>query len=58
MPMVIITCPTTGKPVPTGIVMDERAFETSTLVNNSVTCPHCKQRHTWNKKDARLETTN
>jgi endogenous inhibitor of DNA gyrase (YacG/DUF329 family) len=52
MGMVMITCPKTKKPVPTGISMDKASFNSSTLTNNSVGCPHCGSMHVWNKKDA------
>lgn len=51
MPMLLIRCPLTGEPVPTGISMDARSFQTATLSNNSVGCPHCRQVHVWNKED-------
>ncbi len=52
MGMVMITCPTTKKPLPTGIAMDKASFNSSTLTNNSVSCPHCGKMHVWSKKDA------
>jgi len=51
MAMLMIKCPTTQKPVPTGIAMDKKSFETAKLFANAVQCPHCKQMHTWDKKD-------
>lgn len=56
MGMVMIKCPTTGKPVPTGIGMDKGSFEGSSLTDNTVaSCPHCGADHTWSKSDAYLE---
>jgi endogenous inhibitor of DNA gyrase (YacG/DUF329 family) len=52
MGMLMITCPTTKKPVPTGIAMDKESFKTATLTNNSVSCAACGKMHTWSKKDA------
>ena len=52
--MVIITCPVTRRPVPTGIAMDAVSFQSSTLMNNSVSCPHCGGMHTWSKHNAYL----
>jgi hypothetical protein len=49
---VMTTCPVTRKPVSTGIVMDKESFASSTLLNNSVSCPHCGRIHTWSKQDA------
>ena len=54
--MVMITCPNTGKPVPTGIGMNKASWATTTLADNTVgECPHCGQTHTWSKEDAYLE---
>jgi len=55
MAQVMIKCPKTKKPIPTGMSMDRRAFETSTLTNNSTYCPICKTTHTWSKADAFLQ---
>lgn len=55
MPNVMIKCPETNKPVSTGIAMDEKSFNSSTLSNNNVQCPHCGKMHTWQKEDAYLE---
>lgn len=54
MPMLMIKCPTTGKALPTLIVIDEESFKnpTNQMTNNSVRCPHCGQAHRWNKEDA------
>jgi len=54
MPMIMITCPNTKQPVPTGIGADEESFRTMTLDNNFVQCSACGQLHTWSKKDAFL----
>jgi hypothetical protein len=55
MPEVLIDCPSTGNPVPTGIAMSEELFASTTMRGNSVRCPHCQQMHTWDKEDAYLE---
>jgi len=56
MARVMITCPETGNPVPTGFDMDEGSFEGSTLTDNTFSpCPECGQAHTWSKEDAYLE---
>jgi hypothetical protein len=59
MAMLIIDCPVTHKPVPTGISTDKASFEdpTNVLTGNSVSCPHCGQNHVWDKKDARLDSS-
>ena len=55
MPEVLIKCPSTGKPIPTGIAMSKQLFESAMMQGNSVQCPHCQQMHTWDKGDAYLE---
>ena len=56
MPHIMINCPSTNKPLPTGIsVGDQAAFDNNSFTNNSVQCPHCQQMHTWSKKDAWVE---
>jgi hypothetical protein len=54
MGMIIISCPSTGHPVPTGIGADKMSFESSSFTGNSVTCVACGQQHTWSKDDAWL----
>ena len=54
MAKVMIKCPTSGKPVFTGMAMDKSSFEVASLSRNSVKCPHCGNMHTWDKKDAYL----
>ena len=54
--MVMITCPTTHKVVPTGIDMDAASFKSSDLQANSVGCPACGQDHTWAKGEAFLNS--
>lgn len=49
MASVMIKCPKTGKEVRTGIgVAQKEFFETASFIE----CPHCGERHTWEKKDA------
>jgi endogenous inhibitor of DNA gyrase (YacG/DUF329 family) len=47
-----ITCPTTGKPVSTGMSMEPASFYRSVLTGNSVKCPHCGTTHIWSKSEA------
>jgi endogenous inhibitor of DNA gyrase (YacG/DUF329 family) len=51
MSMLFIKCPTTGKPVPTGIDVPKE-MNLGGFTNNSVNCPYCGKVHTWNGKDA------
>jgi hypothetical protein len=55
MPDILVNCPSTGKPIDTGIALSKELFETATLQGNTVQCPHCRQVHTWDKKDAYLK---
>lgn len=57
MPALMIRCPTSGKPVDTGIALSKDAFHDPRTVmdNNETSCPHCQQIHIWGKKDAFLE---
>lgn len=55
MPEVLIDCPTTGKPIYTGIALSKQTFEGAAMQGNTVQCPHCQQMHTWDKEDAYLE---
>ena len=55
MPEIMITCPSTGKPIPVGIALPKQSFDASTFLNATVSCPHCGQTHTWNKEDAYVE---
>ena len=56
MARVMITCPETGKPIYTGMSVDEITLEAGRLIEKSVLCPECAQVHTWNKQDAFLES--
>ena len=55
MARVLIDCPTTGKPVPTGFTASKDTFESSQITGEEVQCPHCGQLHVWAKGDAYLE---
>jgi hypothetical protein len=55
---IMIKCPVTGKPLPTGIGIDKKSWEnpSNQFSNNQIgPCPHCGQMHTWSKKDAYYE---
>jgi endogenous inhibitor of DNA gyrase (YacG/DUF329 family) len=56
MGSVMITCPTTGQEVDTGIAMDHRSFVSDLLTYNTLgSCPRCGQNHTWSKEDAWID---
>jgi len=53
---VLVTCPSSKRPVYTGIdVGSQSAFETVTFINCRVLCPHCGKLHRVIKKKAILE---
>lgn len=52
---IMIMCPTTGRPVPTGMASEESSFKTLTLRANSFGCPLCEQMHEWDKEQSFLE---
>jgi hypothetical protein len=55
MAAIKIKCPKTGRPISTGMEMDRGTFEATAMVGNDVACPHCRERHRWDKKDAYLD---
>jgi endogenous inhibitor of DNA gyrase (YacG/DUF329 family) len=52
MGAISIACPATGKPVSTGMSMEQASFYRSVLTGNSVKCPHCGTTHIWSKAEA------
>ena len=50
-------CPKTGEPVPTGVVIDQAAFEITTLSSVPLPdpCPRCGKFHEWSSEDAWVE---
>jgi len=54
MPRVLIRCPSTIRPIPTGLEMDPEAFAAE-LGDRFVYCPHCQRTHLWTKAMAWLE---
>lgn len=55
MPRVMIRCPKTDKPLPTGGAMDKESFEDRRYTNYEVECPHCGRNHPVTKEDTWLE---
>ena len=55
MPRVMIRCPKTDKPLPTGGAMDKKSFEGRSYTNYEVLCPHCGINHPVTKEDTWLE---
>ena len=55
MGQVMTSCLKSGKPLPTGVVMDRASFESATVDGNEVGCPHCGGSHVWSKANAWVE---
>lgn len=53
MAMVMISCPNTGRDVPTGIETDPSSFE-SFRSAAPIRCPVCGRDHAWSKRNAWL----
>jgi hypothetical protein len=51
---VMITCPTTGKAIHTGMCMEFDAWCALELPPQKCGCPECGKRHEWTKADACL----
>jgi hypothetical protein len=47
----LVRCPKTAKLAPTGETIDEKLWADVTKRTGRFTCPHCKEVHTWAKKD-------
>jgi hypothetical protein len=59
---VMIVCPSTGRPVNTGLTIAKAEFQRVLLGSREVRCPHCRQIHVWSKRKrispvSRLETS-
>ena len=54
MGMVRTTCPVTGRPIDTGIEIDEASFARLPAFVGKIFCPHCGSEHEWSKDTARV----
>ena len=50
----LIRCPSTAKLTPSGQTIDESLWTAVKVKNHKISCPHCRQVHTWTKKDVVL----
>jgi predicted RNA-binding Zn-ribbon protein involved in translation (DUF1610 family) len=57
MGMVMITCPSTGQEITTGIETDEETFNGLPDVQTETLCPVCGGVHSWSKQQARFDGT-
>src|SRR5262245_54441771 len=44
---IMINCPTTGRPVSTGILTDEDSYSRLSPLPGAMHCPDCGQHHDW-----------
>jgi hypothetical protein len=52
MSMLMIKCPATGRPVPTGIEIEPDTLAQLPDIGSGLTCPACGHHHIWQKNDA------
>ena len=52
MGIITVRCPTTGKEVPTGLVMDVAIFKAARLGPRAFVCDACGEPHAWEKSEA------
>jgi hypothetical protein len=50
--VVMIKCPQTGRPIPTGMKADREKFRCSTVFFARTYCSICQTNHEWFAKDA------
>jgi hypothetical protein len=50
----LVRCPSTAKLTPTGQIIEEQLWAAAKVKTPKFTCPHCRQVHTWTKKDVVL----
>ena len=55
MAALMVTCPITGRVVPTGIEIEAEDFRTLPRIAAPVYCPACGEKHFWTRDDAMLE---
>ena len=55
MGAVMIQCPATGQPIPTGIEAEGRTFACSPVFFSDTYCPVCNANHRWFARDAWVE---
>jgi hypothetical protein len=57
MAKVMIRCPKTNNPVPTGNEVDtQKTLDNNTLAGSFGPCPECGERHTLSQRDLFLES--
>jgi len=51
---ILVRCPSTRKLAPTGKTIEEALWKNTKLNRPRLTCPHCRQVHSWTKDDVVL----
>ncbi len=51
-PQLLITCPSTGEPVSTGVGMERSDFDAVDIEGREFGCPACGETHIWQKSEA------
>ena len=51
---VLVRCPTTSRLTDTGQTVEQDAWSSAEVKRQKVTCSHCGEVHTWEKKDVVL----
>jgi hypothetical protein len=51
---ILVRCPSTGKLTATGKTIEEGLWNETKLKLAKSACPHCRQLHSWTKKDVVL----
>ena len=52
MGMVMVKCPQTGRPIPTGIETNHESFQRCTVFFARTRCPICCTEHAWFAREA------
>jgi len=50
----LIRCPSTAKLTETGQTIEEQLWVVAKVKSSKLICPHCRQVHSWTKKDVVL----
>ena len=52
--VVMVSCPTTGRELSTGVEMDAATFERLPDIHSQIKCPLCHLDHNWSTREAWL----
>ena len=52
--VVMVSCPTTGRELSTGVEMDAATFERLPDIHSQIKCPVCRLDHNWSTREAWL----